>query len=415
MRIALYHNLPSGGAKRTLAESTLRLARRHQIEVYTLSSANHEFADIRPHVHGHTVYPYEPLPLLKSPLGRLNQAIRLLDLYRIKSVNRKIVADILANGYDLVIVQPCQVEKSPSLLRYLTEIPTVYYCHEPLRQLYEAQPARPYDGSSFMRRRVLNRFDPLPGLYTAFLKRNDRQNISSARRVLVNSIFTQNAVAQIYGINSHVSYHGINADLFQPLSLEKHPSLLSVGSLTPLKGFDFLIEAVARIPGSHRPVLNIASNFQNPPEREFLNSLTQELSVKTNFLGSISDSTLVELYNQTTATVYAPLREPFGLVPLESMACETPVVAVAEGGIQETILDGQTGYLTERDPDAFAKAIQDILKDPRRAAEMGKTGRKQVLTHWTWDAAVQRLEDHLLACISEFSPSSLKPNAVPSA
>ena len=79
MRIALYHNLPSGGAKRTLQEATKRLAVNHQIDVYTLTTANHDFADLRPYVASHQVFEFQPGALLASPFGRFNQIIRIED------------------------------------------------------------------------------------------------------------------------------------------------------------------------------------------------------------------------------------------------------------------------------------------------------------------------------------------------
>lgn len=114
-------------------------------------------------------------------------------------------------------------------------------------------------------------------------------------------------------------------------------------------------------------------------------------------LGGVSDDQLVELYNQARVTLYAPVREPFGLVPLEAMACATPVVAVQEGGIPETVLSGQTGLLVPRDPQQFAAAVQRLLADPELAAAYGQAGRQQVLLHWTWEQAAQTVEQHLTA------------------
>ncbi len=121
-------------------------------------------------------------------------------------------------------------------------------------------------------------------------------------------------------------------------------------------------------------------------------------------LGDVSNERLVELYNQAKVTVYAPMREPFGLVPLESMACGTPVVAVREGGMQETIIQEQTGLLVERDPAQFAKAVQYLLSNPDLAAEYGHNGQEHVLRNWTWDQAVTTLENHLIACTGNHHP-----------
>lgn len=395
MRIAIYHNLPSGGGKRTLFESARRLALRHQVDVFTLSSADHSFADLRPHVAGHRVYDFQPRPLLDSPWGRLNQALRLADLAQLRRLGRTVARDIRAGGYDVVFVHACQFEKAPSVLAYLGDLPSVYYCQEPLRVLYEQQPPRPYDDSASRRRTALNRVDPLLRLYLATVRRVDQGNTRRAGRVLVNSRFMRETVGRIYQISPQLSYHGIDAERFAPLALENEPFLLSVGSLTPLKGFDFLVEALAELPADQRLPLMIASNFQNPPERAYLEQLARHKQVDLRFAGSVSDDELVALYNRALLTVYAPLREPFGLVPLESMACATPVVAVSEGGTVETILHEQTGLLVERDPRLFAAAVQRLLADPGLAAAFGQAGRRHVELHWTWDKAAQTVEQHL--------------------
>ena len=395
MRIAIYHNLPSGGAKRTLMEATRRLVARHEVDVYTLSCAEHEFADVRPLVRAHRVYPFEALPLLESPWGRLNQVLRALDLRRLRRVTEQIAVDIERGGYDVVFVHPCRFEQGPSLLRALRRTPTVYYCQEALRLLYESIPARPYDDEAIGRRRVLNRLDPLPAMYRALLRAQDRRNAQSSGTVLVNSKFMAGTVADIYQVGAQVSYLGVDVDQFRPTAVERRHVVLSVGSLTPLKGFDFLIRAMAEYPGEHRPGLVIVSNFQNPPERSYLQRLATELGVELTLAGNVSEDDLVRFYNEARAVVYAPVREPFGLVPLEAMACGRPVVAVAEGGVPETVVDRHTGLLVDRDPGRFATAVQEVVEDEALAGRFGERGREHVLNHWTWERAVASLETHL--------------------
>jgi len=397
MRIAIYHNLPSGGAKRTLHELTRRLSASHQVEVYSLSSADHEFGDLRPLAAAHHVFEFRPTPLLRSPFGRLNQVLRLVDLARIQRVSRRIARRIDAAGYDVVFVHPCRLENSPSVLRYLTRAPSVFFCQEPLRRLYEPMPDRPYEQSTSAARRLMDRIDPLPKIYHATLKWLDRRNIRRAGSVLVNSEHMRARVEETYQIRTSVNYLGVDTDAFRPQAVAKRPLLVSVGSLTPLKEFDFLIRSVARIPVSRRPALIIASNFANPPERVFLEGLAAELGVELGLLEGVTDQDLVMIYNQASVTVYSPIREPFGLVPLESMACGTPVVAVREGGIPETVLDGTTGLLVRRDEDAFAEAVWHLLTRPSLAAEYGRNGRSHVQGEWSWDGASARVETHLSA------------------
>jgi len=99
--------------------------------------------------------------------------------------------------------------------------------------------------------------------------------------------------------------------------------------------------------------------------------------------------------------------EPFGLVILEAMACETPVVASRVGGIPEIVVEGETGYLVDLDPgapDAFTSALagrlEELLGNTTLAATMGKAGRERVLRHFGWQAIAAQtvqLYDRLLS------------------
>jgi glycosyltransferase involved in cell wall biosynthesis len=394
MRIALYHNLPSGGAKRTLMESAKRLSTRHRVDAYTLSCAEHDFGDLRPWVHHHQVFPFQPSKLFGSPLGRLNQVSRMADLRRLRSLTRQIAQQIDGIGYDVVFVHPCQFEQSPSILRYV-RTPTVYYCQEPRRSSYEAMPKRPYDDDANRRRRLFNVVDPLPHLYRRLARRTDQVNTRSADRVFVNSMFMAETVNRLYGISATVAYHGVDVAQFRPLGIEKSHIVLSVGSLTPLKGFDFLVRAMARLDAATCPRLVIASNFQNADERLFIELLAKRHGVQLSLLCAIDDDALVTLYNEALLVAYSAIREPFGLVPLEAMACGTPVVSVNEGGVAESVIAGHTGLLVDRDQEQFALAIARLAADSDLAARLGRNGREHVLQHWTWEHAAAGLERSL--------------------
>ncbi len=399
MKIAIFHNLPSGGAKRTLVEFTRRLSGKHHLSVYTLSSANHEFGDIRPWVNEHHVYEFNPSRLLKSPFGRFNQLIRAGDLQRLRTLYRKIAQTIDANQFDLVFVEPCQFENSPSVLRYLRRTPSVFYCHEPLRLLYEAMPPRPYNRQDASYRQWIDKIDPFLRYYRWLLRKTDQENIRKANLVLVNSENIRKAVKAIYQVDAQINYLGVDAEFFRPLGLSKEKFVISVGSLTPLKGFDFILRALGLIPASERPGLWIASNFENSPERGYLQDLAQNLGIDLHLKNGIPDQTLVELYNRASATVYAPVREPFGLVALESMACGTPVIGVREGGLVESVIDQVTGMLVEREESLFSRAIQEVTANLDLANNYGRQGRDLVLKQWTWENATQHLEDHFQTCL----------------
>jgi glycosyltransferase involved in cell wall biosynthesis len=393
MHIAIYHNLPSGGGKRALHEMTRHLAVNHDVDVYTLSCAEHDFCDLRLHCKRHVVFPFRLLPLTRRPFGRLNPGIRSLDLVRLRTLQRRIAAQIDATGYDVIFVHNCQYGQSPSLLLFL-KTPSVYYCQEPPRQIYEPPIDRPYNRFS-RAQRLGNLVDPLPGLYRRTLATLDRKNARAADLVLTNSAYSRESLYRVYGIFARVCYLGVDTERFRPLSLPKEDFVLSVGALNPRKGFDFLIQSLALLAPLQRPCLVVVSNHTEEREQGYLAQLAGRLQVEVEFRPQVSEPQLLALYSQARATIYAPIMEPFGFVPIESMACGTPVIGVREGGVRESIVHGVTGLLTERDPQAFAAAVKRMLADPAWASKLGQNGQRHVQEAWTWEASLSQLEASL--------------------
>ena len=397
MQIALFHNLPSGGAKRAVYEWTKRLAKKHQIDVYTLSSADHSFSDIRPYVHAHRIYEFEPRELFHSPFGRLNQLQRWRDLGDIIRISRRIASEINACGYNVVFAHTCLYSFIPAFLQYV-EIPSVYYLHEPFGRGFSRPFQRPYITSN-KRRETLNRYDPLIKLYNKRLATIQIKSIRRTKRLLANSHFTQEQIRKDFGIDSPVCHYGVDCDTFRPLQcIGKEDKVLSVGELSPRKGFDFVIESLGQIPSPERPELFLACNVVDPSERDYIQSLAAQHEVSLQILTNLNAEELAVEYNKARLCVYAPVLEPFGLVPLEAMSCGTPVVGVREGGVQESIIHEHTGLLVGRDSGEFAQAIQRLSSDPELANEYGRNGREHVLKNWTWEQSVALLESHLSAC-----------------
>lgn len=392
MRIAIYHNLPSGGAKRSLYETVRRLAQRHTLDFYTLDSADEQFCDVRPFAHSYHVYPSPHPTLLSSPFGRLNQLNRWQNLHRLQRLHQKIAAEIDAKGYDVVLVQPSLWTQAPLLLRFL-QTSTVYFCHEPPRHLYDLALVSPQKrGLSAW----LDQIDPLIKLYRTTAKRWDWLATRSANLVLVNSAFSQKTIAQVYGIQSEVCYNAVDIDVFRPLPhVQRQAYVLSVGAIQPLKGFDFLIESLGQIPLPKRPFLRLVGNSQVPYHRAFLEQLARDHQVEMSIEVGLSLEQLVQRYNEAALLAYAPYNEPFGLVPLEAMACATPVIGVAEGGVCESVVDGVNGRLIPRDPLQFASAIQEWIINPTLRQHFGAHGRDHILANWTWEASVKTLENYL--------------------
>lgn len=393
MRIAIFHDLPSGGAKRTLFEKVQRLSANHHLEVFVPGTANETFCDIRPWVKDYRVYPLTAPKLLESPFGRFNQLSRWFHLQNIKKLSRQIAGDIDSEGYDVVWVEPSQWTQAPLVLLYL-KTPSLYCCHEAPRHLYESINI---GSQSTGKLPWLNKIDPLIRLYRQTARELDRQATRSAIRVLVNSKFSQKNLESLYSREVEICYNGVDTDVFRlDESCPKQSFILSVGALQPLKGFDFLIESVSLIPESKQPLLKILGNSETPGYRASLEMLAEEKGVNLCIEVGLPLNELVCQYNQAAIFVYAPYNEPFGLAPLEAMACGSPVLGVAEGGVLETVVDGVNGRLLPRNPRQFANAIESWLDDPQLTRKMAENGREYILQKWSWQKAVADMESFLM-------------------
>jgi starch synthase len=171
-----------------------------------------------------------------------------------------------------------------------------------------------------------------------------------------------------------------------------------------------LLAAALELDPSHQVVI-AASSPDTPEIADEVEALARRVTTERGNLvwidHFISRDDLIHIHSQATVFVCPSIYEPFGLVILEAMACETPVVASRVGGIPEIVVDGETGYLVDFDPadlegfvSALAGRIDTLLSDTDLAARLGKAGRERVLTHFGWPAiATQtvKLYDSLLS------------------
>lgn len=394
MKIAIYHNLPSGGAKRALYEVVRRLSQSHTLEVFNPSTANRTFCDLKPFVAQEHVFEYHPLKLFQSPFGRLNQFQRWRDIFRMDRLAASIAAQVDAGEFDVVYVHPCMWTQAPAVLNYLLT-PSVYHIQEVLRKFHEPEIPRPYLRKHYQR--LLNRFDPILGLYKRTVISREKRYTRSATKLLANSAYTAMNAEQIYGLPVDICYFGVDGEEFRPFgNIRKQDFVLSVGAFIPTKGFDFLIRAIGHIPSNHRPTLRIIGNMADPAEVKYLEDTADRHRVELIIETMVGFETLVKRYSQAALVLYAPIREPFGLVALEAMACGTAVIGVDEGGVRETVIHGETGMLIPRDEKLFAEAVQELIGDRWQLEKLGRRARESVVANWEWGSIVKRIEDQLI-------------------
>lgn len=102
------------------------------------------------------------------------------------------------------------------------------------------------------------------------------------------------------------------------------------------------------------------------------------------------------MYNESLVVLSLSRYDTFGLVPLESMACGVPVIALNVAGYRETVIDNKTGFLVDFEPEKIAEKIMCFIQDPQLSKKMGKEGRKSVEQSWTWKKQINHLEKLLI-------------------
>jgi glycosyltransferase involved in cell wall biosynthesis len=194
------------------------------------------------------------------------------------------------------------------------------------------------------------------------------------------------------GVDPEKYYPRDGLDSLAKFSIRK-PFVFFVGRLSRQKGIFDLLAAMDHVPKGTTLVL-ATGKPDTPGIEDDLRAALKSRHDVVWIQDMLQDHDLVNLYNEAAVFACPSVYEPFGIINLEAMACETPVVATRVGGIKEVVVDGETGLLVPPgEPGKLGGALTRILEDPATAAKMGQEGRRHVLEHFTWDAiATKTLE-----------------------
>jgi glycosyltransferase involved in cell wall biosynthesis len=391
----MFHNLVSGGAKRSVYEYTRALSRRgHEIDLYTLNSREKEFLSVNEYVNKVSVNDFSPLLSLGDHTFLLSP-LRSLELKRLRKITQETASEINKGNYDITFVHSSMYIQCPMVMWFIKDIPTIYYCHETFRFLTEDHPQLS-TARDRLRQILLTFLRP----YMKPVSSAEKKNIVQADMILTNSDFTRENLFRTYGLNAQVCYQGVDTDRFAPSDCERDNMVMSVGQLTRWKAQDFLVKSISHLSPEIRPTLVLVHDKRNSNYFNYLKNLAVDRGVDLLLKQGITDVELIQLYNRSRAFVYAPVREPFGLVPLEAMACGTPVVAVLEGGVKEVVRKESGGFGVKRDSVEFARVLKDILVSEELRGKTSKRSRSYVLSYWTWEKAAERLEEKIESLLS---------------
>lgn len=299
-------------------------------------------------------------------------------------------------GVDVVHTHTWYVSMAGFLAKKLYEVPFVLTTHslEPLRAWKAEQLGTGYAMSSWM----------------------ERTAILDADAVIAVSKGTKEDILRVYPVNPervHVIYNGIDIEEYrktkETTALEKYgvdpavPYIFFLGRITRQKGVTHLVDAIRYLAPDLQVVL--CAGAPDTPE------IAAEMRMKVEDVRRthrrviwiekmVTKPEAIQLYSNARVFCCPSVYEPFGIINLEAMACETAVVASSTGGIKEVVVDGKTGYLVpfEEDPgtgfpanhEQFARdlagKLSALFEDPERCRQFGKAGRKRVEDVFSWAA-----------------------------
>jgi starch synthase len=269
------------------------------------------------------------------------------------------------------------------MAKILYDIPLVCTVHslEPLRPWKEEQLGKSYHLSTWVEKVALENADRIISV-----------SQGSKKDILDNFDVDPERV--------RVIHNGIDLDLYRPLFTETTrkafdidgPYVLFVGRTSRQKGMNYLIDAMEMVDPGVRLVCCTSAPDTKEVEQEIADKIAKQ--PKVLWINSLlREDQYVELYANASVFACPSVYEPFGIINLEAMACQTPVVASRVGGILETVVDGETGFLVEpANPQAIADKINTLLRDPELAKKFGRNGRRRVEDHFSWSHIAKKPE-----------------------
>ena len=321
----------------------------------------------------------------------------------LKTLSTCLAMNADSSDADIVHCHTWYAQFAGILSKLLYGLPLVVTTHslEPLRPWKREQLGRGYDASSWI----------------------EKTAIEMADAVIAVSHETKEDVLKYFNVDKdkiHVIYNGINLEEYvftkDSSALEEYgvdpskPFVLFVGRITRQKGIIHLVNAIKYIDPDTQVVLCAGAPDTEEIAKEMQESVDEVSKSRENVIWiskMLEKKEVIQMYSHAAVFCCPSIYEPFGIINVEAMACNTAVVASAVGGIKEVVVDGKTGILvpvtqqTEApfeptDPDQFAKdlaaGINRLIDNPELTESMAREGRKRVETYFDWKAIAKQVE-----------------------
>jgi len=298
------------------------------------------------------------------------------------SVDLSIVQDAIDS--DIVHTHTWYAAFAGYLAKLIYKVPFVITCHslEPLRPWKEEQLGRGYQISSWVEKLAIEAADKIIGVSKAMKE-----------DILEHFNVPADRVAVIYNGIDLNKWKKVTTNDTQKEYGVKYPYVLFVGRTTKQKGMVYLLDAADYID----PGFQIVCCTSAPDTKKVENEITRTVEGKKNVLWInklLKEEQYIELYSGAEVFACPSIYEPFGIINLEAMACETPVVASAVGGIKDAVVPEETGILVEpANPKQLADGLNRLLRDHALTSKFGKNGRKRVEKYFGWSLIAKQTKN----------------------
>jgi len=189
----------------------------------------------------------------------------------------------------------------------------------------------------------------------------------------------------------HVIHPGVDTTVFKPLEIYDNYFLV-VSRIEPLKRLELVINAFKVFKNfCGRKFRLVIAGYLAPQNRSYLDYLNKIGGEGIDFIINPKDDELLRLYQECYAFIFSSFKEPFGITPLEAMACGKPVIATGQGGFKDYLIDNQNGFITTSDPAAIAKKMFLLAENYDLVVNMGEESRKKA-AFFDWKIFTERMD-----------------------
>jgi glycosyltransferase involved in cell wall biosynthesis len=382
-RLAVFNTQPPhlyfGGVERRIIETTKRLSSQADITVYSGTKAGFKKPTV---IDGVSFVPcYSTDKVFPVDNWFFNKSLSK----KAGEINADVYEAHLSSGYGLL----------KALKKQGSNKPFIHTVHGVLADEY--QQAKQNDYQSF-RGGIANQF-------MRRLAKLEEETAKNATLIVTVSKYSLEKIQKHYHVDKakvRIVPNGVDPEKFNPVGdreavkrqfgLNDKPVILFVGSLIPRKGLPFLVEAAKKTVKQQADTKFVIVG-DGPLKSQLMSNLDKaNLSGNFMFLSGLNEDALVAVYDCADVFVLPSVQEGQGIVLLEAQASAKPVVAFNVGGVNEAVLNGETGLLVSRgNSGELADALLKLLSDESLREKMGANGRRFVMDNFTWDVCAERM------------------------